>query len=248
MVSFLAHLVSHGFLSPPAVFISLCLIGAGLGFYRPHLGATVMLLSSLCLYAASMPVVASYLLSRIEAGIPAGGDLTRAQAIVVLGASIHRGGGDAPDTLGRLSLQRVAFAAEAYRKLHLPVVVSGGRDDDSRSTEAALMAAALTTELSVPVEWVEDKSRTTFQNAQLTQRLLQPENITTVLVVTQAWHMPRALWAFQRVGFKALPWPAPRDTLRDASLDDFLPSTAALNDTFRALHETLGLAYYRLRY
>ncbi|HVC52253.1 MAG TPA: YdcF family protein [Stellaceae bacterium] len=248
MMGFLAHLASHGFLAPPAIFITLCVVGAGLTLYRPHLGATISLVSSLCLYAAATPVAASYLLSRVEARIPPSGDLSQAQAIVVLGANIHRGGGDTKDTLGRVSLERVTYAAEAYRKLHLPIAVSGGRDDDSRDTEAGLMAAALDTEFSVQVTWTEDKSRTTFENALFTQRLLQPANITTVVVVTEAWHMPRALWSFERVGFKALPWPAPRDTLQDSELRDFLPSIGALHDTFRALHEALGLAYYRMHY
>ncbi|MGH7095466.1 MAG: YdcF family protein [Stellaceae bacterium] len=248
MMGFLAHLASHGCLAPPAIFITLCVIGALLTLYRPHLGVMISLVSSLCLYAAATPFVASYLLSRIEARIPLDGDLSRAQAIVVLGANTHRDGGGAKGTLGRVSLERVTYAAEAYRKLHLPIVVSGEREDDPRDTEAGLMAAALKTQFSVPVSWTEDKSTTTFENALFTQRLLQPANITTVVVVTEAWHMPRALWSFERVGFKALPWPAPRDTLQDAELRDFLPSIGALHDTFRALHETLGLAYYRMHY
>jgi hypothetical protein len=46
----------------------------------------------------------------------------------VLGAGVHPGDGAAvPDTLGALSLERLVYAAEAYRALHLPVLVSGGR-------------------------------------------------------------------------------------------------------------------------
>ena len=115
-------------------------------------------------------------------------------------------------------------------------------------TEGALMKTALETDFAVPVAWNEDRSRTTWENAVDTARLLQPEKLTTVVLVSHAWHLPRALWAFERVGLKALPWPAPRTALRLNRIEDFLPNLTALHDTFYALHEMIGGVYYRLRY
>jgi len=60
--------------------------------------------------------------------------------------------------------------------------------------------------------------------------------------------LPRGLWAFERVGLKALPWPAPRTAVRLDRVGNFLPSISALHDTFYALHEMIGAAYYPLRY
>ena len=75
------------------------------------------------------------------------------------------------------------------------------------------MKAALETDFAVPVAWSEDASRTTWENAVFTARLLRPAGIETVVLVSQAWHLPRAIWAFERVGVAALPWPAPRTVL-----------------------------------
>ncbi len=235
-------------LTPPAVFIALCLVGAALGFWRPRIGMTLALVASICLYLAATPVVASAILARLEAGIPAHPDLAAAQAIVVLGGNIRRGGDDQPDTLGPLTLERVVYAAEAYRRLQLPVLVSGGLLRGTRASEAALMKAALADDFAVPVAWSEERSRTTFENALYARALLQPAGIDTVVLVTQAWHMPRALWSFERVGFRALPFPVPRDFRQSRGIADYLPRIGALNASFRALHEWLGLAYYRLRY
>jgi uncharacterized SAM-binding protein YcdF (DUF218 family) len=245
----MAHLFSYGFLAPPAIFITLCLAGAVIAPRWRRIGIALMLASSLVLFIAATPAASSYLLCRVEAALPQDVDLGRAQAIVVLGGDVRAGdGGAVPDRLGPLSLERLGFAARAYRRLHLPVVVSGGRVGDAHQSEGALMQAALETDFGVPVAWNEERSRTTWENARYTARLLQPEQLTTVVLVSQAWHLPRALWAFERAGLRPLPWPAPRTVLRADAIDDFLPSTAALEDTSRALHELIGGVYYRWRH
>ena len=245
----MSDLISYGFLTPPAVFILLSLAGGLMALRWRRFGLALAIFSAGALYLAAMPVVSSCLLQRVEAGIPEAADLQAAQAIVVLGAGVHFGDGvGAPDTLGPLSLERVVYAAEAYRRLHLPVAVSGGRVFRSDAAEAPLMRAALERDFAAPVTWSDDQSRTTYENALYTARLLSADRITTVVLVTHAWHMPRALWAFEHVGLKPLPWPAPRDFIRLRRIDDFLPSIAALHDSFYALHEMIGAVYYRLRY
>jgi uncharacterized SAM-binding protein YcdF (DUF218 family) len=245
----IGRLVSDGFLAPPAIFIVLGLIGALIAPIWRRTGVALALAAGFCLFVAATPALSSYLLQRVEAALSANADFREAQAIVVLGGGIRLGnGGDIPDALGPLSLERVVFAAEAYRRLHLPVLVSGGRVRGAQSSEGALMKTALEEKFAVSVVWNEERSRTTWENAVYTARLLQPEKLTTIVLVSQAWHLPRALWAFERVGLKALPWPAPRTALRLGTIDDFLPSIAALLDTSHALHEMIGGVYYRLHH
>ena len=240
---------SYGFLTPPAVFILLSIVGGLMALVWRSFGIALVILSATALYIAAMPVVASYFLQQVETGIPESADLRAAEAIVVLGAGIHFGDGAAtPDTLGPQSMERVVYGAEAYRHLHVPVAVSGGRDLGSQMAEAVLMRAALERDFAVPVTWADDQSRTTYENALYIAQLVDTDHITKVVIVTHAWHMPRALWAFERVGLKPLPWPSPRDFVRLRRIDDVLPSIAALHDSYHALHEMIGGAYYRLRY
>ena len=243
------RLFSYGFLALPTVFITLALLGTLLALRWRRVGLALALISGFCLFAAATPAVSSYLLSRVEMALPADADLRGAQAIVVLGGDVRAGNGaDIADALGALALERVVLAARAYRRLRLPVAVSGGRVDKRRSSEAALMKAALESDFAVPVAWSEEASRTTWENAVYTARLLQPAGIRTVIVVSQAWHLRRAVWAFERVGLVARPWPAPRSVWQARQVDDFLPSIGGLRDTTYALHEIIGAVYYRLRY
>jgi len=110
------------------------------------------------------------------------------------------------------------------------------------------MRAALERDFDVPVTWSDDQSRTTYENALYTARLLSPDHIASVIIVTHAWHLPRALWAFEHAGLHALPWPVPRDVVRLQRIDDVLPSIAALHESSYALHEMIGGLWYRLRH
>jgi uncharacterized SAM-binding protein YcdF (DUF218 family) len=222
----MSHVISTGFLIPPAVFVWLILLGIWLSLKRAPLGPVIALVASLCLYATSMPLIASYLLTSLEDESSATFDLKKAQAIVVLGGGVHRGPPGEKDSLSQSSLDRVVMAAEAYRRLHVPVAVTGAGPDGALS-EAILMKEALDADFSVPVTWVDEHARSTYENALLTRRLLQPGGIDTVVVVTEA---------------------APRQGYHVDSLDDFLPSAAALNDSYVAFHELIGAGYYRLRY
>jgi uncharacterized SAM-binding protein YcdF (DUF218 family) len=242
-------LISYGFLTPPAVLIVLCLVGGFLALVWRGFGVAVVIISAAALYLLAMPVASSWLLERVEASLPETPELRGAQAIVVLGGDVHLGDGAAmPDSLGPLSVERVVYAAEAYRRLHLPVAVSGGRVLGSDATVGGLMKQALERDFAVPVTWNEDRSRTTQENALFTARLLRAEGIATVVLVSHAWHLPRALRAFERAGLQPLPWPGPRSVVRLRRIDDFLPSIAALHDSFYALHEMSGELYYRLRF
>jgi uncharacterized SAM-binding protein YcdF (DUF218 family) len=241
-------LVSYGALAPPEVFILFAVFGALLAIWRRGLGLAIVLTASLCLYLLATPVVSSWLMRTAEAGLLDNPDFRGAQAIVVLGADVHRGADGEPDTLGTYSTERVVYAVAAYRRLHLPVAVSGGPAEELSTAAGDLMQAALAQDFGIPVTWEENRSTTTWENAVDTKPLLDAARITDVVLVTHAWHMRRALWCFGRIGLRALPWPAPRDVLRADRIRDFLPRPGSLQASFFALHELIGGVYYRIRH
>ena len=241
-------LIGYGFLAPPNVLIVLCLVGALSSLVWRRIGMILVLVSSFSLYVAATPAFSSYLLRCIELKTPESKNLNIAQAIAVLGVDVRRGHNIISERLGPQSLERLVMAAEAYHRLHLPIAVSGGRIFDSQASMAELMKATLEQYFAVPVTWSEEHSQNTYENAAYTAKLLRDTNIGTVVVIAQARDLPRIIWSFERVGLRALPWPAPRTIPKLDRIEDFLPNTGALNDSFYALHELIGRLYYQIWY
>jgi uncharacterized SAM-binding protein YcdF (DUF218 family) len=79
--------------------------------------------------------------------------------------------------------------------------------------------------------------------------MLLAQGIDSIVLVTHAYHMPRAQAVFESAGLKVLA--SPHDwkggTPDVTELRDWLPSASAVETVWLALHESLGLLWYRLR-
>ncbi|HKE18909.1 MAG TPA: YdcF family protein [Kofleriaceae bacterium] len=127
-----------------------------------------------------------------------------ADAIVVLGAPL-RGDG----TLSRLAEERVRVAVELYRRGLAPVVcVAGGHCPPGfeHTLAEAEGAARWLRAAGVPDSAlrVDRESASTRENAARAAALLLPEGRRRVWLVTQPFHLRRALYYFRRAGFEPL--------------------------------------------
>ena len=203
----------------------------------------------LLLYASSMPLVAKALWPRADdaQAVVSQTDLHSAAAIVVLGAGLYAAAPEyGGDTVSREGLERIRYGAYLHRLSGKPLLVTGGRPQQTVLSEAVAMRNALDQEFGVAVRWLEDRARNTRENAIYSRDILAAEGIDRILLVTHANHMPRAKKAFERTGFNVLPAPSNIRALQSLSFFDFLPSAAALNLTARSLHEWLGRAWYEI--
>jgi uncharacterized SAM-binding protein YcdF (DUF218 family) len=176
---------------------------------------------------------------------------SRAEAIVVLaGGRLY----DQPeydgDTVSSSTLQRLRYAAWLRRRTALPVYVSGGQLPGDAAPIAALMRDVLQKEFIVEVNRVEGQSKTTFENADYSARLLKQAGIHTIYLVTHASHMRRSVEAFEHFDIRVVPAPTVflTSTEHRFPLMRLLPSAYALHMSFDALHEYMGLLWYRIRY
>lgn len=232
------------------------LLLAGGGFWvrrrSPRLGRGLMLAGFVLIFLLSLQVVARQLLKPLEQRYPplelATLDRFAVDAVVVLGggrvseAPQFSGAGDVtPQTLERL--RYAAFLAKTLKK---PLLVSGGNPEGGRGSEAEAMRLVLQRDFDVAVRWVEAASGNTFENARNAARILGTAGDRRIVLVTHAWHMPRAVQAFERAGMRVVPAPAAYLSNDPLLPLDFLPRAGSLGKASLALHEWLGLAWYAL--
>lgn len=180
------------------------------------------------------------------------------QAIVVLGGGRRLGAIDSPEygkqDLSKESLERVRMAAKLAKQTGLPILTTGGRPDAtgqsdlSDQAEARIMAMVFKNEYGLNVQWIEDQSNTTQENAVYSAKLLKSEGVHHIYLVTQFWHMPRAQKIFERQGLKVSAIPhGYRDSQKHTPLD-FYPSSNGVMLTRQIWHECLGALWYAWRY
>jgi len=234
---------------PPVAPLLFALIGLGLMRRHPRRGRALVSIGVGILVLLSMPAVSTLLLRVVDqTPVLDPAQAATAQAIVILGGGIRR---QAPEyggaTLAPLTLERVRYGARVARATHLPVLVSGGRFAAADPTEAAVMKAALEDEFRVPVRWVEDRSRNTHENAQMSAALLTADGVTRVVLIGHSFDMPRATAEFAAAGIATVPAPT---GIVDSSIDfratDFVPTAAGLQQSYYALYELYAEAWRRL--
>ncbi|MGI9520161.1 MAG: YdcF family protein [Hyphomicrobiaceae bacterium] len=92
---------------------------------------------------------------------------------------------------------------------------------------------------------LETRSRNTWQNAVFTRKLLMPRPTDRFLLVTSAWHMPRAIGVFRKAGYHVIAYPVDYRTRGRADLwRPFSTLVNGLKRTDRALREWIGLWAY----
>jgi len=235
-------------LIPPLNLLAAACAGAILCRHRAGRILLAIGLSGLVLLA--LPLVAGSLLCGLETGLPLTPDhADPPQAIVILSADetdMLRDGHIA-ERIGHLTLEREAAGAALARRTSLPVLVTGGRDEPGDPSLAEMMAQSLAQDFAVTPKWAETRSQDTWQNAAYSAAILKAAGIHTVYVVTHAWHERRALIAFRAAGLRAVAAPVPLDAPPRLFFHNVMPHVSGWQESYFALHEWLGLAWYSLR-
>ena len=194
------------FLNPLVVPVIGAIVGAVL--FRRRLCWRILLFASIallwfestmtCVCLLGLPLERAYLASQDVASLP------QADAVVLLGGGIGKCDKMAyPDMYE--AADRVWHAARLWKAGKAPRVVVSGSNDLSA-------AVPLLLDLGVPRDAivVDNKSRNTYENSRFTEGLLCPSNTASavaprVLLVTSAWHMPRACGNFSKTSLSVVP-------------------------------------------
>jgi uncharacterized SAM-binding protein YcdF (DUF218 family) len=180
---------------------------------------------------------------------PAADAVDRHVGVIVLGGAtgspdIFEAHGQVP--LGDAAERMTVPVGWMRRHAGLKLVFSGGEGRLLKTgVSEAQLAEAFYREQGLDMKRVELEggSRNTRENAQRVAALLGERCKSPWLLVTSAWHMPRAMAEFEAVGCKVTPYPVDFMTGASTSLTEYSLAASLLRWQM-ALHEWLGAAVY----
>lgn len=238
------------FLLPPGIFVlSLIVSGVWLLFKKRKTGIANIIIGCL-LWAFSISPVHNALYMGLESSFYVPTNIA-GDVIVLLGGGVHDKAADLSG-IGAPSEEmsgRLVTALRLQKRLHVPIIVSSGKVFEHRSAGAPIVKRFLF-DLGVPADdiIIEDRSRDTFENAAYTREICLSFGFKNPIVVTSASHLKRSVMIFEKVGLEVLPVPALFRSWQEKQYgwNDYLPGT--LRHAENAIHEYLGLVFYRFAY
>ncbi len=235
---------------PPSSLIILMVAGLVMARKRRMIGGALLLAGLVLLYALSLEPGANMLLKPLESAAPPLLHFPAAADAVVVpgGGSVDLAWTDAPPVPNAETWTRLVKGIEIARKMHVPLVLTGGNGEPFATTlnDADIMATAAFA-LGVPRDQVivENRSRNTLENSHAVRGLVKGNRI---VLATSAYYMRRAVIMFAKSGFSVIP--APTDPLvqtRKTGFATLIPSAANLAKSSMALAEWMSLAWWRVR-
>ncbi len=232
------------------LLLGLC---AGLVFIGRPFGKRLALVCAVGLLLLTLSPLPALMLRPLEDRFPSqSAIMTPPKEIIVLGGateegiSVLRGQVALNDAAERMT--EAVVLARLYPQAKL--VFSGGSANMIHtSVKEAEIAHKLWSELGVPESQMifEDQSRNTYENAAFTQALVHPQRDERWLLVTSAFHMPRAMGIFRALGMNPIAFPVDYRTY--GTVEDLRPpgdSSLAMHNAETAVREWIGLLAYRL--
>ncbi|MBV7486725.1 YdcF family protein [Bordetella sp. BOR01] len=249
MTNYLANLII-----PLNLCVTLVVLGLVLGLFRlRRTGAALAAFGLAWMLAWSLPATSVWLGGSLEARYPhqPAAQLPTADAIVVLGGNTANGRANWFLPYDKeTAIVRVDTAVKLYQAHRAPRVVLSGGALEGDISEARGMAF-LMKQQGVPDEalLLENSSRTTYENAMLTEEELKEHGYGKILLVTSALHMPRAMAAFSKQGVAAIPASTPPQIVLppDGSVSPWIPHRRTLDASRSIIKEYAGLLVYWLR-
>lgn len=250
-MTFVASKLLWALLAPGNLLLLLLLGGLlWLARGRRRHGLAPAMIAALLLFAIAALPVGQWAAAPLEERFPVPDVPARVDGIIVLGGAIDT---EVSRVHGEVALndagERITETLVlARRHPEAKLLLSGGDAAvlPRPGEQEADMMRTLFVALGVAPDrlMVEDRSRNTFENAVLSRDLAQPKPGETWLLVTSAWHMPRAVGCFRHVGWRVLPYPVDFHTDDDWRPDFSLARHLGLLDL--VAKEWVGLAAYRL--
>ncbi len=239
-------------LQPSNCLFLLLLAGlALLAARRRRAGIWLVSLSMAGFAAVLLLPIAGWLTFALESRFPQPVLPARIDGIIVLGgttdtkASEHWGRPQLGESAERLT--EAATLARRYPGALL--VVSGGHRRPSDAFTEARLSRTVLADMDIPVDRAvfEERSVSTWENAAFSKDLVRPRPGQAWVLVTSAFHMPRAVGVFRALGWEVIPYPVDFQTQGPGALHGFSGMGRRLWDLDFIAREWTALGAYHLR-
>jgi uncharacterized SAM-binding protein YcdF (DUF218 family) len=249
LVIYVIKFIYTNFLFPPGILVALA-VGLSIWAWRQNKGiGKTLALFTLLFYLSACPLLGDFAIRSLEQQYrpPAN---PQGDVIVMLGGGATL---DTPNVhgLGHLSgyaANRLLTAAQLYRLLGVPVIVSGGKVFKTTGREAEI-AKRILIGLGVPENKIltDDRSLNTTENAKYTKEIMDAHGFSRPILVTSAFHMKRAVLQFEKYHMNVIPYPTDYQTNVKATFRQYLlwPSASAMENISLAMKEYLGIMAVR---
>ena len=234
--------------SPLFLIISLIIFGLIIGSKKISLTGVIILV------ILSMPIVSDKLIAYLESDyeLIKPSKVESADAIVVLSGMVKtiqtKNGldyewGEAAD--------RIFAGIDLFKSNKAPVLIlTGGKLPWSIGVPEGEYLRDVAIDLGVPKKdiLITENVENTDQEAKAIKKILLLDN-PKVILVTSAFHMPRAQLVFEAAGINVIPFPV--DFIIGAeklTFMSFIPSAGSFSSTSFFVREMIGRTYYSLKY
>ena len=242
------HKILPHLASPLFLIIILVLWGSLFRSRRAGLAAIGILI------VCSLPVFSDKLIFYLERdySLSSTDSANSADAIVVLSGMVRtiKGANGLVYEWGEAS-DRIFAGIDLIQENKAPVLVlTGGKLPWSAGKPEGEYLKAIAEKLGVPSDIIllTENVQNTDQEARAVAKLLN-KDVPNIILVTSAFHMPRAQKVFEAAGIEVSPFPV--DFLSGAgkvTIMTFIPSAGAFNQTSFFIREIIGRLYYKLKY
>ena len=239
--------------APDSLFVILLCIGLILLITKKYQKAQLLLtiLTVFTLIISIFPI-GGWLLYPLETHFETNPKLPeKIEGIIILGGSIKAQNSAAWQQLETNDyherLSHSIILAHTYPQARL--LFTGGNSSIDRSKPAEsdfILEHLIKSGIQKDRIIVEPKARNTAENAQFSKLLIQPEQNETWVLVTTAFHMPRAIGVFCQQGWKVIPFPVDHQTIPGQSFKPAFQFFSHAEGLTTAMHEWLGLIAYFL--
>jgi len=126
-------------------------------------------------------------------------------------------------------------------------VLSGGYATSTTATADIMKNLLIEFGVNPKDIMVDSKSNDTNQNALNTALICKEHNFKTIILVTSAYHMKRAVFLFKKTKLTVMPYPTDYKENYHYNFYSYFPALSNLTESSEALREDLGYVYYKLR-